>query len=113
MIVLFQQSNFNFLNFFCLYSSVSSYCSLLDNNDLLCGFSPAINELKMLSESQVDENQLIGAGKMSGCTRRRIIRYGVKHVKWIISASFAQLCVILCPFYSILYHNLNCVVILS
>ncbi|KAH1226659.1 Protein MALE DISCOVERER 2 [Glycine max] len=37
---------------------------LLDNNDHLCGFSPEINELKMVSEYQVDENQLSSAEKV-------------------------------------------------
>lgn len=64
--------------------SFSSYCSLLDNNDLLCGFSPEINELKMLSESQVDENQLISAEKRSGCAGRSTTRYVIKHLKCVI-----------------------------
>lgn len=45
---------------------------LLDNNELLIGFSPKINELKMLSEYQVDKNQLINADKMSSCSERSI-----------------------------------------
>ncbi|KAK3229513.1 hypothetical protein Dsin_001394 [Dipteronia sinensis] len=36
---------------------------LLDNNELLSGFSPEIYELQILSESQVDENQLSNAAK--------------------------------------------------
>ena len=49
---------------------VSSCCSLLDNNDFLVGFSPEINELRMLSECQVDENKLTNAAKMPACTKR-------------------------------------------
>ncbi|GAU18124.1 hypothetical protein TSUD_248250 [Trifolium subterraneum] len=45
---------------------------LLDNNELLVGFSPKINELKMLSECQVDENRLIDAAKMPSCSERSI-----------------------------------------
>ncbi|KAJ1417707.1 Serine-threonine/tyrosine-protein kinase, catalytic domain [Sesbania bispinosa] len=58
-----------------LGSNMSLTILLLDNNDLLCGFSPEINELKMLSESQVDENQLIGAEKMPHCMGRSITRH--------------------------------------
>ncbi|KAL5164050.1 Protein MALE DISCOVERER 2 [Glycine soja] len=46
-----------------LGNNISLTILLLDNNDHLCGFSPEINELKMLSEYQVDENQLIRAEK--------------------------------------------------
>lgn len=64
----------------------------------------------MLSESQVDENQLISAGKMLGCTGRSTTRYVIRHLKCIISRSpYFKLC----PFYSIIYHNLNSYVILS
>ncbi|KAJ1418378.1 Serine-threonine/tyrosine-protein kinase, catalytic domain [Sesbania bispinosa] len=56
--------------------NISLTILLLDNNDLLCGFSPEINELKMLSESQVDENQLISAEKMP----RRMGRSTTRHV---------------------------------
>ena len=61
--------------------TVASFCSLLDNNDLLGGFSPEINELNMLSESQVDEKQLTNADKMQACTGRYITRYVIRHLK--------------------------------
>jgi hypothetical protein len=54
---------------------------LLDNNDLLCGFPHEISELVMISESQVDENQLISAGKLPGCTGRSTKWYVVNHFK--------------------------------
>ncbi|CAK8538339.1 unnamed protein product [Lathyrus sativus] len=43
---------------------------LLDNNEHLAGFSPKINELKVLSECQVDENQLTNAANMPSCSER-------------------------------------------
>ncbi|XP_057441771.1 probable inactive receptor-like protein kinase At3g56050 isoform X2 [Lotus japonicus] len=55
-----------------LGSNISLAILLLDNNELLVGFSPEINELKMLSECQVDENQLVNAAKMPACTERPI-----------------------------------------
>ncbi|KAK7305906.1 hypothetical protein VNO77_43818 [Canavalia gladiata] len=55
-----------------LGNNISLTILLLDNNDHLCGLSPEINELKIISESQVDENQLISAGKMSASTGRSI-----------------------------------------
>ncbi|XP_061376596.1 probable inactive receptor-like protein kinase At3g56050 [Gastrolobium bilobum] len=58
-----------------LGSNISLTILLLDNNDLLDGISPEINELKMLSECQVDENQLISSDKMPGCTGRSITRH--------------------------------------
>ena len=33
-------------------------CSLLDNNEFISGLPPEINDLKVISESQVDENQI-------------------------------------------------------
>lgn len=51
-------------------SNISLAILLLDNNDLLCGFSHEINELVLISESQVDEKQLISARKLPGCTGR-------------------------------------------
>ncbi|XP_061351710.1 probable inactive receptor-like protein kinase At3g56050 [Gastrolobium bilobum] len=51
-----------------LGSIISLAILLLDNNEFLVGFSPEINELKMISECQVDENQLTNAAKMPGCT---------------------------------------------
>ncbi|XP_057738294.1 probable inactive receptor-like protein kinase At3g56050 isoform X1 [Arachis stenosperma] len=53
-----------------LGSNISLSILLLDNNDLLGGFSPEINKLSMLSESQVDEKQLINSDKMPACTER-------------------------------------------
>ncbi|KAJ1426342.1 Serine-threonine/tyrosine-protein kinase, catalytic domain [Sesbania bispinosa] len=53
-----------------LGSNISLAILLLDNNELLVGFSPEINELKMLSECQVDENQLINADKLPACKER-------------------------------------------
>ncbi|KAK7300496.1 hypothetical protein RJT34_11341 [Clitoria ternatea] len=55
-----------------LGSNFSLAILLLDNNDYLVGFSPEINELKMLSEYQVDENQLTNAAKMPACAERLI-----------------------------------------
>ncbi|KAI5434042.1 probable inactive receptor-like protein kinase At3g56050 [Lathyrus oleraceus] len=53
--------------------SISSLAILLlDNNEHLAGFSPKINELKMLSECQVDENQLTNAANMASCSERSI-----------------------------------------
>ncbi|RDX59573.1 hypothetical protein CR513_61852, partial [Mucuna pruriens] len=63
-----------------------SVINLLDNNDTLCGFSPEINELKMLSKYQVDENQLSSAEKMLACTRRSVTQYVIKHPKGLISS---------------------------
>ncbi|KAK2431007.1 putative inactive receptor protein kinase [Trifolium repens] len=45
---------------------------LLDNNELLVGFSPKINELKMLSECQVDESRLTDEAKFPSCSKRSI-----------------------------------------
>ncbi|MED6156800.1 hypothetical protein PIB30_017793 [Stylosanthes scabra] len=53
-----------------LGSNTSLSILLLDNNDFLVSFNPEINELKMLSESQVDKNQLVDAAKRPACTRR-------------------------------------------
>lgn len=53
----------------------SFFCSLLDNNGLLGGFSPEITRLMMLSEYQVDENQLASTAKASSCTERPISWY--------------------------------------
>ncbi|KAL3035369.1 hypothetical protein AAZX31_02G247900 [Glycine max] len=53
-----------------LRSDISLAILLLDNNDFLVGFSPEINELRMLSECQVDENKLTNAAKMPACTKR-------------------------------------------
>ncbi|KAG4920206.1 hypothetical protein JHK82_049168 [Glycine max] len=61
-----------------LGNNISLTILLLDNNDHLCGFSPEINELKMLSEYQVDENQLIRAEKVPAC--RRSIKQQSRHV---------------------------------
>ncbi|PON51389.1 Tyrosine-protein kinase [Parasponia andersonii] len=43
---------------------------LLDNNGLLGSLSPELNELKMISEFQVDENQLSGAAKELSSNQR-------------------------------------------
>ncbi|MED6221223.1 hypothetical protein PIB30_052465 [Stylosanthes scabra] len=59
-----------------LGSNISLSILLLDNNELLGGFSPEINELTMLSESQVDEKQLTNAEKRLACTER----YTTRHV---------------------------------
>ncbi|QCE01358.1 probable inactive receptor-like protein kinase At3g56050 isoform X2 [Vigna unguiculata] len=53
-----------------LGSNISLAILLLDNNEFLVGFSPEINELRMLSECQVDENQLTNAAKMPACIER-------------------------------------------
>ncbi|ESW13738.1 hypothetical protein PHAVU_008G221900 [Phaseolus vulgaris] len=53
-----------------LGSNISLAILLLDNNEFLVGFSPEINELRMLSECQVDENQLTYAAKMPACIER-------------------------------------------
>ncbi|RDX89721.1 Protein MALE DISCOVERER 2 [Mucuna pruriens] len=58
-----------------LGNNISLTILLLDNNEHLCGFSPEINELKMLSEYQVDENQLSSAERVQACTRRSIKRH--------------------------------------
>ncbi|TKY56893.1 LRR receptor serine/threonine-protein kinase MRH1 [Spatholobus suberectus] len=55
-----------------LGSNISLAILLLDNNEFLVGFSPEINELRMLSECQVDENQLTNAANMPACTERAI-----------------------------------------
>ncbi|KAL5146752.1 Protein MALE DISCOVERER 2 [Glycine soja] len=53
-----------------LGSNISLAIILLDNNEFLVGLSPEINELRMLSECQADENQLTNGAKMSACTER-------------------------------------------
>ncbi|XP_027331040.1 probable inactive receptor-like protein kinase At3g56050 [Abrus precatorius] len=53
-----------------LGSNISLAILLLDNNEFLVGFSPEINELKMLSECQVDENHLTNAAKMPVCAEK-------------------------------------------
>ncbi|XP_020208428.1 inactive receptor-like serine/threonine-protein kinase At2g40270 [Cajanus cajan] len=55
-----------------LGSNISLAILLLDNNEFLVGFSPEINELRMLSECQVDENQLTNAANMPACPERAI-----------------------------------------
>ncbi|KAL2317103.1 hypothetical protein Fmac_030979 [Flemingia macrophylla] len=55
-----------------LGSNISLAIFLLDNNEFLVSFSPEINELRMLSECQVDENQLTNAANMPACTERAI-----------------------------------------
>jgi hypothetical protein len=50
-------------------------CSLLDNNSLLGVLSPEIYGLEMLSQFQVDENQLSGATRESSCNERPISWY--------------------------------------
>ncbi|KAH7548335.1 hypothetical protein JRO89_XS14G0104100 [Xanthoceras sorbifolium] len=53
---------------------------LLDNNDLLGGLSPEIYELQIISESQVDENQLSNAAKTRpSCNKGFITRNGVQN----------------------------------
>lgn len=42
---------------------------LLDNNALIGSLSPELNELKMISEFQVDEAQLSGAARKSSCNQ--------------------------------------------
>ena len=61
--------------------SVSSYCSLLDNNELLVGFSPEINELKMLSEYQVDEKQLTNTAETPACKGKSFTWYVIDQLK--------------------------------
>ncbi|CAL0304740.1 unnamed protein product [Lupinus luteus] len=51
-----------------LGSNISLTTLLLDNNDHLGGLSPEINKLKVLSEFQVDKNNLISTDKMPACT---------------------------------------------
>ncbi|KAG4953274.1 hypothetical protein JHK82_038897 [Glycine max] len=58
-----------------LGSNISLTILLLDNNEFLVGLSPEINELRMLSECQVDENQLTNAAKMPACTERATTRH--------------------------------------
>ncbi|KAL9332635.1 hypothetical protein ACSQ67_002245 [Phaseolus vulgaris] len=64
-----------------LGNNISLTILLLDNNDHLCGFSPEINKLKMISEYQVDERRLSMAGKVPACTRRFIKRHIDKNKK--------------------------------
>ncbi|XP_022742620.1 probable inactive receptor-like protein kinase At3g56050 isoform X2 [Durio zibethinus] len=52
-----------------LGSNLSLTILLLDNNEFLSSFSPEIYELQKLSETQVDENQLSIAAKLS-CKKR-------------------------------------------
>ncbi|KAI4306863.1 hypothetical protein L6164_030106 [Bauhinia variegata] len=59
-----------------LGSNISLAILLLDNNELLGGLSPEITELKMLSEFQVDENQLTNTAKMASCTGRSSRSHG-------------------------------------
>lgn len=42
----------------------------MDNNKLLGSLSPEIHELQLLSESQIDENQLSNAAKGLSCHER-------------------------------------------
>ncbi|KAL1348254.1 hypothetical protein HN51_024224 [Arachis hypogaea] len=53
-----------------LGSNISLSILLLDNNEFLVSFTPEIDELKMLSESQVDKKQLVDAAKRPACTTR-------------------------------------------
>lgn len=53
-----------------LGSNLSLAILLLDNNRLLGRMSPELHELKMLSEFQVDEDELSGAAKASSCNQR-------------------------------------------
>ncbi|PQP97732.1 uncharacterized protein Pyn_10728 [Prunus yedoensis var. nudiflora] len=55
-----------------LGSNFSLAILLLDNNRLLGILSPEIYNLEMLSEFQVDENRLSGAGRESSCNERSI-----------------------------------------
>ncbi|TKY47571.1 LRR receptor serine/threonine-protein kinase MRH1 [Spatholobus suberectus] len=76
-----------------LGNNISLTILLLDNNDHLCGFSPEIIELKMLSEYQVDENQLISAEKVPACTRRSIKRHvgqNKKGLRRLLQTRFRQ-----------------------
>ena len=71
--LLFQP--FNIITWFScslLTPSSDHYCSLLDNNEFLGSISPEIYELKMLSEYQVDENQLSSAASGPTCKSRSI-----------------------------------------
>ncbi|GFZ15057.1 protein kinase family protein [Actinidia rufa] len=58
-----------------LGSNLSLTIFLLDNNDLFGNLSPEILDLKMISEVQVDENQLSNSGQRSSCSARSISRY--------------------------------------
>lgn len=64
----------SFLDHFfrCMYgnSVFCSHCSLLDNNRLLGTLPPEIYNLGLLSEFQVDKNQLSGAGREASCNER-------------------------------------------
>ncbi|KAK7328589.1 hypothetical protein VNO77_22701 [Canavalia gladiata] len=51
-------------------SNISLGILLLDNNEFLVSLSPEINELKTLSEFQVNENQLANAAKFPACAER-------------------------------------------
>ncbi|XP_061997652.1 probable inactive receptor-like protein kinase At3g56050 isoform X2 [Rosa rugosa] len=57
-----------------LDSNFSLRILLLDNNRLLSILSPEIYALEMLSQYQVDENQLSGATRESSCNERSISR---------------------------------------
>ncbi|PSR93219.1 Inactive receptor-like protein kinase [Actinidia chinensis var. chinensis] len=57
-----------------LGSNLSLTIFLLDNNDLFGNLSPEILDLKMISEVQVDENQLSNSAQRSSCSARSISR---------------------------------------
>ncbi|QCD98619.1 probable inactive receptor-like protein kinase At3g56050 [Vigna unguiculata] len=64
-----------------LGNNISMTILLLDNNEHLCGFSPEINKLKLISEYQVDERLLSMAEKVPACTRRFVKRHTGKNKK--------------------------------
>ncbi|XLR07299.1 hypothetical protein HN51_062199, partial [Arachis hypogaea] len=58
-----------------LGSTISLSILLLDYNEFLVCFTPKIDELKMLSKSQVDKKQLVDAAKTLAYTTRSFTWY--------------------------------------
>ncbi|CAO2824827.1 unnamed protein product [Amaranthus hypochondriacus] len=58
-----------------LGNSLSLLILLLDNNAYLDGLSPELNQLQMLSEHQVDENELRGVSADARCNIESLSRY--------------------------------------
>lgn len=53
----------------------------MDNNNLLGSLSPEIHKLQLLSESQIDENQLSNAAKGLSCHERPLAWYANAKLK--------------------------------
>ena len=49
-------------------------CSLLDNNEHLDSLSPELKQLQMLSEHQMDENELRGVDAEARCHSKSLPR---------------------------------------